>query len=430
MTDSTLHDVPGGDAPDAATPVGSTAARRRRWPIVAGATAVAVLATGAVAYGNARKTVELDVDGQVVSVTTFAGSVQGLLDEEEISVDERDLVAPGPDAALSNGTDVVVRTARQVTVETDGEQADVWFTVLDADEALETLAARGGDVRLVASRSATDGRASLALSLDTDGPVNVVADGESVVAPDGSIGIDAILDREGIVLEELDRVHVERDESQDPAVSLVVQRVVVEEKKKTKAIDFETVTKTDPDRYEDLDPVVERKGSKGEHTTVYSVTTVDGEEESRETVSKGVTTEPVDKIVVEGTKERPAPEPEPAATSSGSSGSSGSSPGPTVSGSPQEIARQMVADRGWGADQFQCLDNLFTKESNWNPSAQNPSSGAYGIPQSLPGNKMATAGSDWRTNPATQITWGLDYISGRYGTPCGAWAHSQANNWY
>jgi hypothetical protein len=70
------------------------------------------------------------------------------------------------------------------------------------------------------------------------------------------------------------------------------------------------------------------------------------------------------------------------------------------------------------------------KESGWNHTAMNPSSGAYGIPQSLPGTKMATAGADWQTNPATQISWGLGYISGRYGSPCNAWAHSQAVNWY
>ncbi|OLT39327.1 hypothetical protein BJF82_08070 [Kytococcus sp. CUA-901] len=90
----------------------------------------------------------------------------------------------------------------------------------------------------------------------------------------------------------------------------------------------------------------------------------------------------------------------------------------------------MVAARGWSSAEFQCLDNLFTRESRWTWNATNPSSGAYGIPQALPGHKMASAGADWRTNPATQIEWGLGYISGRYGTPCGAWAHSEAHNWY
>jgi hypothetical protein len=99
------------------------------------------------------------------------------------------------------------------------------------------------------------------------------------------------------------------------------------------------------------------------------------------------------------------------------------------SGSPRSIARQLLAARGWSG-QFGCLDALWQRESGWNPHARNPSSGAYGIPQALPGGKMASAGSDWRTNPATQIRWGLSYISSRYGTPCGAWAHSKSHGWY
>jgi hypothetical protein len=85
---------------------------------------------------------------------------------------------------------------------------------------------------------------------------------------------------------------------------------------------------------------------------------------------------------------------------------------------------------GFGIDQFPCLDKLWKKESGWNPKASNPSSGAYGIPQALPGNKMASEGSDWRNNAATQIKWGLGYIEGRYNTPCGAWSHSQDTGWY
>ncbi|KJL44942.1 hypothetical protein RR49_00093 [Microbacterium ginsengisoli] len=74
--------------------------------------------------------------------------------------------------------------------------------------------------------------------------------------------------------------------------------------------------------------------------------------------------------------------------------------------------------------------SLWNRESGWRANALNPSSGAYGIPQALPGSKMATAGADWRTNGNTQINWGLAYISARYGSPCGAWAHSQATGWY
>lgn len=99
-------------------------------------------------------------------------------------------------------------------------------------------------------------------------------------------------------------------------------------------------------------------------------------------------------------------------------------------GDPRSIAQAMLADHGWSQDQFGCLDSLWVKESNWDPTAANPTSSAYGIPQALPGSKMASAGADWQTNPATQIEWGLGYIADRYGSPCAAWSHSQANGWY
>jgi hypothetical protein len=100
------------------------------------------------------------------------------------------------------------------------------------------------------------------------------------------------------------------------------------------------------------------------------------------------------------------------------------------SGDPKAIAQAMLPQFGWSSSEFSCLDALWTKESGWDPHAENASSGAYGIPQALPGSKMATAGSDWATNPATQIKWGLGYIRGSYGSPCGAWSHSEAYGWY
>lgn len=99
-------------------------------------------------------------------------------------------------------------------------------------------------------------------------------------------------------------------------------------------------------------------------------------------------------------------------------------------GTAKALALDMVAARGWGASEFDCLSALWQKESGWNHFALNKSSGAYGIPQSLPAEKMASAGADWATNPATQITWGLGYIEARYGNPCSAWGHSQRKNWY
>lgn len=100
-------------------------------------------------------------------------------------------------------------------------------------------------------------------------------------------------------------------------------------------------------------------------------------------------------------------------------------------GSSQEYAKTVLPSYGWSEEtEFSCLAALWERESNWNEYAHNTSSGAYGIPQSLPGSKMASAGADWQTNPHTQINWGLGYIQSRYGSPCAAWAHSEAVGWY
>jgi hypothetical protein len=100
------------------------------------------------------------------------------------------------------------------------------------------------------------------------------------------------------------------------------------------------------------------------------------------------------------------------------------------SGSPQQVARQMLGQFGWSGSQFSCLQPLWERESGWDVTAENPSSGAYGIPQALSGSLMASAGPDWQHDAATQIRWGLTYIHGRYGSPCGAWAHEESAGWY
>lgn len=133
----------------------------------------------------------------------------------------------------------------------------------------------------------------------------------------------------------------------------------------------------------------------------------------------------------------PAPEPDSDSDSDSGSGSgsgsdSYSAPSAAVPdpGSAQDYAHSAVLARGWGEGEFNCLVSLWNKESGWRVNAFNASSGAYGIPQSLPGNKMASAGPDWETNAGTQIEWGLGYIASRYGTPCGAWAQSESAGYY
>jgi hypothetical protein len=125
------------------------------------------------------------------------------------------------------------------------------------------------------------------------------------------------------------------------------------------------------------------------------------------------------------------PAPKPATTTVGAAGIATGigTAGPGVAGA-QAYAQGQLARFGWGPEQWPPLQILWTRESGWNSQATNPSSGAFGIPQALPGSKMASAGADWRTNAATQITWGLGYIRERYGSPAAAWAFWQAHNWY
>jgi resuscitation-promoting factor RpfB len=129
------------------------------------------------------------------------------------------------------------------------------------------------------------------------------------------------------------------------------------------------------------------------------------------------------------------------AVSSADQSSSGNSSGSTAGdsapppvaapdpGTAQSIAYNMLASFGFSTSQFSCLQSLWQRESGWSYDAENPS-GAYGIPQSLPASKMASAGSDYLTDPATQIRWGLGYIKDVYGTPCAAWDFELANNYY
>ena len=184
---------------------------------------------------------------------------------------------------------------------------------------------------------------------------------------------------------------------------------------------------------------VETEGVDGLVRTTYEVTSKDGTEVSRTPLSSSVVTEKVDEVVLVGTgsgAQKPAGE----AGGGGGGGGGGGEAAPASAPSPagdgttpdgaQAIARSMMGSYGWGDGEFSCLQSLWNRESGWNYQAENASSGAYGIPQALPGSKMSSVADDWATNPSTQITWGMQYIQGRYGTPCSAWAHSESVGWY
>ncbi|ARD41133.1 G5 domain-containing protein [Actinomyces gaoshouyii] len=207
------------------------------------------------------------------------------------------------------------------------------------------------------------------------------------------------------------------------------ENVVVED-----VTDAHGSTEEETDQLPKGEKKVKTAGVDGVTRTVSRVVTAaDGTELSREVVSTVTVTAKVDEVVLVGTKEEASQAAPTAGAASGKAGGAASAP-PAASGtdaaSAQATARSMMGAYGWGDSEFSCLVSLWNRESGWNYQAQNASSGAYGIPQALPGSKMASAGSDWQTNPATQINWGLGYIQGRYGSPCAAWSHSERTGWY
>ncbi|HWS57413.1 MAG TPA: G5 domain-containing protein [Actinotalea sp.] len=278
-------------------------ARNRRRTVVVGAVAGSlVLAAGSVAAADAHKTVSLDIDGQTVQVATFAGSVAALLQDEGVVVGSRDVVAPAPDDVLRDGDEVVVRHARSVSVVTDGTQQTVWTTALSADDALDVLAARGQDVRLLASRSASTGRADLPLQLLRAGRVDVVADGATNTV-DGGRSLDEVLDALDLTVGELDRVQVHRPAG-TARLTITLQRVVLEDVTELSAVPFETATESTADLYTGQSRTV-TAGVPGELTRVVRVVRVDGVEESREVLSEALSRAPVTAVVAVGTKARP-----------------------------------------------------------------------------------------------------------------------------
>lgn len=198
------------------------------------------------------------------------------------------------------------------------------------------------------------------------------------------------------------------------AYNPITKKTIVE----VQSIPFETVTKNVANGASETKDQVLQEGREGKKEVTYRVKYQNDVEIERTEVSSVVLEEPVNKIVQVRAKQT---------TSRSSSGRT------YISGSVAEYqayARARCSAYGWSTADFNCLVALWNKESKWNPNAYNSGSGAYGIPQALPASKMATAGTDYRTNYKTQINWGLSYISSGYGSPSAAWSHSKSTGWY
>lgn len=388
-----------------------TAARSRALPALARAVVLALVVGVTSAFAVLHKEVTLDVDGRAVEVQAFGRTVADVLEGSDVQVGERDLVAPALGDPIARGGQIVVRHGHELQVEVDGEERTVWSTALTVGEAVDGLGLREGEVRLSASRSSALERGDV-LRVSTLKTIHLVVDGQVIDGLSSAAVVRDALKDVGLVLNEGDKVSVPLDATAVDGLVVLVTRAGTGGETVTEAMPFEVQEVEDPTLVKG-NKVVKTKGRAGVRTTTYELQVVGGVVVGRTPITSVVTTPPVTQVVRVGTAELPDPS--------------------TVAvepGTAQAMGKEMAAARGWGDDQFACLLSLWNKESGWRVNAENRSSGAYGIPQALPGSKMATVGADWQTNPATQITWGLNYISARYGNPCGAWAHSQAKGWY
>lgn len=367
---------------------------------------LALVVAGTTAFATLNKTVILDVDGAVTSVSAFGRTVGDVLAAEGVEVGERDLVAPGLGSLVADGSQVVVRHGREVVVEVDGDPRTVWTTALTVEEVLAEMGLRG-ELRTSASRSAgLDG----ALRVSTLKTVHVAIDGVTQDVATTAPTVREVLAELGVVLGEHDRVSVSLEAAVVDGLVVMVDRIADATRSETVAEPFEVVRQDDSSLVRGRE-VVAQTGREGSRVITYTAYEVGGVEIGREVLAESVVVAPVDEVIRVGTSTVPAP--------------------PAVeAGTARDLGHQMLLAAGWDEAEWACLDALWSRESGWRVNAQNGSSGAYGIPQAYPGSKMGTVADDWQTNPATQITWGLNYIAGRYGTPCGAWGYFQGHNSY
>jgi uncharacterized protein YabE (DUF348 family) len=362
-----------------------------------------------VAWANVDKTVTLRVDGQVEKVHTVAGSVRGVLEIAHYPVGPHDVVAPALDARVHNGSEIVLRRGRLLRLSVDGIPRNVWVTAPTVAQALSQLGYPDNDFSSV-SRDQRLPLSPTAITVRRPKHIQITADGRTRTVITTAPTVAVLLADLRIAVGPQDMLSAVASSPLRDSETIEVTRVRANNVVKNHPVPFPTQQVGDPTMYVGQSQLV-RHGTNGVEAVTVEVVSVDGKVVGRTIVKRVVTRPPIAEIVKVGTKPQPAPvinvDP----------------------GSAQAIGKQLAAQRGWGADQFSCLYQLWNNESGWRVDATN-ASGAYGIPQALPGDKMAAYGSDWQTNPSTQIKWGLGYIAGRYGTPCDAWSFWQSNGWY
>ena len=357
----------------------------------------------------ARSLVTVYADGEERVVSTTVLTVGEALERSGIELGPHDLVEPGLDTFINDAAfRINVYRAKPITI-VDG---DVQATVMSPYDSprliaesvgIEVYPEDGFHFELIDDILFT-GSLGQRLVIDRAMPVNISLYGETIEHRTHAETVGEVLEEAGVVLGVADETSIPLDSSISEGDTVAVIRTGKEVISENVKVQHPIEKIYDSNMFQgQVD--IRTPGFDAIDLVTYEVELENGEEVSRKEISRVNKKPAVTEVQVVGTKV--------------------ADPSSNIA-----IGQSLAAARGWTGEQWQCLYSLWQKESNWNHLAENPSSGAYGIPQSLPGTKMAARGADWRTNPTTQMQWGLDYIGARYGTPCGAWDHSVQVNWY
>ncbi|MGH3354878.1 MAG: transglycosylase family protein [Nocardioidaceae bacterium] len=291
---------------------------RKKIAIIATAVVAILSVIGAgFAYASQSKTVTLSVDGKVTEVDTRAGTVEEVLESEGIAVDHRDAVAPSLTSAVDEGSRIAVRFGRQLTLNVDGEKDDYWVTATSVNEALGQLGFRFADAELSASRSAAIGRQGLNLTVATEKAVTVVdgADKPEKVQTTALTVADALKEAKAKP-NRFDRVKPSEKAEVEDGDRIVLTRVSKVTRSRNVEVDAETIVRYDDGMFEDKSEV-QREGRDGLKKVTTRFVRENGDRTNATVVGTDVLREPVSRIEVHGTKERPEPEPAPAPDYSG-----------------------------------------------------------------------------------------------------------------
>lgn len=355
-------------------------------------------------------------DGKLVTIhdrgvekvfVSRANTIGEALKEANISIDAKDIVEPFVDQEMvASDYQINVYRARPVVVVDGAVKTKVMTAYQTAVQIAESANIKLYDedrTELSQADGLVNGGAGLQLTVDRATPFNFDLYGETKVVRTQSDTVAEMLKEKNIKMGDNDRLSVDLNTKIIDNSSIRLWR----EGKQTISVEEEIAYEVDKIRDGDREigyKEVRTVGEKGTRTVTYELLIEKGKEVSRTEIASLTTKEPKKQIEVIGVKRKV--------------------------GNPAEnkqYARAIMGDYGFGDDQWTCLENLWSHESGWNQYVVNSSSGAYGIPQALPGSKM---GAGWQDDPAVQINWGLKYIKDRYKTPCGAYNQWRSENWY